>query len=114
MDLQYFGGNCVSISGKGARLVVDDYLADLGLKPISKQGDVLLYTAKHKPTVVQAKLVVDGPGEFEIANLAITGITARGHMDEPGTNSATMFRIIVDDTTYLFTGNIYPELSDEQ
>jgi L-ascorbate metabolism protein UlaG (beta-lactamase superfamily) len=114
MDLQYFGGNCVVVAGKGIRVVVDDTLAELGLKSVAKQGDILLYTGRHKAPVVQPRLAVDGPGEYEVSGVSVLGIAARGHMDEPGTHDATVYRVIAEDATYLFVGHIYPELNDEQ
>ena len=114
MDIQYFGGNCLVLSGKGIRLVADDFLIDVGLKSVTKDGDILLFTSAHKAPVSHPMLTVDGPGEYEVSNLAIIGIAARGHMDDVGTNNATMYRVMIDDVTYLFTGNIYPELNDER
>ncbi len=31
MDLQFYGANCVTITHKGARVIIDDNLADLGV-----------------------------------------------------------------------------------
>lgn len=114
MDIQYFGGNCVTLADKGMRIVVDDTLSDLGVKSIIKQSDVVLFTDKHDPPASEVRLLVDMPGEYEVANTSIIGIAARGHRDEPGTSMATMYKIIADDTTYLVAGNIYPQLNDEQ
>ena len=41
MDLQYGGGNCVVLSSKGVRLVVDDNLAELGAKSVTKPEDIV-------------------------------------------------------------------------
>jgi len=114
MDLQYFGGDCLLLTDKGLRVILDDTLAELGAKAIIKPGDVVLYTSSHGRPTAEVRLFVDMPGEYEVSDLSIVGIAARGHMDEPKTKAATMYKIIADSTTYLFTGNIYPELSDEQ
>src|SRR5579883_3205251 len=110
MDLQYFGGNCVVLTDKGIRVVIDDTLAELGLKTITKQGDVALFTHAHDVPVTELRLFVAMPGEYEVSDLSVVGIAARAHMDEPNTIAATMYKIIADDVTYLFTGNIYPQL----
>jgi hypothetical protein len=39
MDIQFYGANCVVLSDKNARVVIDDNLADLGAKTIAKAGD---------------------------------------------------------------------------
>ena len=113
MDLQFYGANCFAVTYKGARMVVDDNLAELGAKGVTKPDDVALFTgsgAGHSP----ARLAFDGPGEYEVSDVSIIGITARSHIDEEGKLSATMFKLVAGDTSVLFTGHIYPELNDNQ
>lgn len=114
MDLQYGGGNCVVLSSKGVRLVADDNLAELGAKSVTKPEDILLYTGMHGTPVAQPRLLIDGPGEYEVSGLSIVGIAARAHMDPEGTHAATMYKVTADDTSYLITGHIFPDLSDDQ
>lgn len=114
MDLQYCGGNCVVLSNKGVRLVADDNLAELGAKSVTKPEDILLYTGMHGSPAAQPRLLIDGPGEYEVSGLSIVGIAARAHIDPEGTHAATMYKVIADDTSYLITGHIFPGLSDDQ
>jgi L-ascorbate metabolism protein UlaG (beta-lactamase superfamily) len=113
MDLQYYGANCVSLSHKGTRIVIDDNLSDLGGKSILKSEDVALFTGAHG-SADKARISFDGPGEYEVSDISIIGITARAHIDEPGQNNATMFKLRVGELGVLFTGHIYPELTDAQ
>lgn len=113
MELQYFGGNCVRITNKKASIVVDDNLVDLGLKPVVKAGDIVLYT-HDKKEIEGAKLVIDQPGEYESSFITINGVPARSHTDEQGKKSATMFKVVVDDMRIAVVGHIYPELNDDQ
>lgn len=112
MDVQFYGANCVSVSHKGGRIVIDDNLADLGAKSIIKGDDVALFTGPHGDSA--ARLTFDGPGEYEVADTSIIGIAARAHIDEPGTKNATMFKLVNGDQSVLVTGHIYPELSEAQ
>jgi L-ascorbate metabolism protein UlaG (beta-lactamase superfamily) len=112
MDLQFYGANCLILSQKGSRIVIDDNLADLGAKSVTKADDVALFTASHAP--VNTRLTFDGPGEYEVADISIVGIAARSHMDEPGQFNATMFKVTSGELSVLFTGHIYPELDDKQ
>lgn len=114
MDIQFLGANCISLANKGVRIVVDDTLADMGLKNTAKAGDVLLYTGVHGGVSVPVKLVIDTPGEYEVSDVSISGIPARAHMDEPGTKLATMYKIIMNDLSILCVGHVYPELNQEQ
>lgn len=113
MDLQFYGANCFSLTHKGTRVVIDDNLADLGAKSITKTDDVALFTGVHANTGM-ARRVFDSPGEYEVADISIIGIIARAHMEEKGQLGATMFKLIVGELSVLFVGHVYPELSDAQ
>jgi L-ascorbate metabolism protein UlaG (beta-lactamase superfamily) len=113
MELQFYGANCVSLSYKSTRFVLDDNLAELGAKSILKPEDVALFTSRHEGKV-NTRLTLDGPGEYEVADISIIGVAAQAHVDEAGTLAATMFKLIAGDQNILFTGHIYPELNDAQ
>jgi L-ascorbate metabolism protein UlaG (beta-lactamase superfamily) len=114
MDMQWYGANCIVISGKQARIVIDDNLADLGAKTVAKEGDIALFTAAHGEPAHKPKLLIDQPGEYEVSGISIYGIAARAHMDEEGKQTATMYKIITEELSILVTGHVYPELSDDQ
>jgi L-ascorbate metabolism protein UlaG (beta-lactamase superfamily) len=115
MDMQWYGANCVVIGGKQGRVVVDDNLADLGAKSVTKEGDIVLFTGEHLNSGPHSpRLLLDQPGEYEVAGISIYGIAARSHMDEEGKMSATMYKVITDDLSILVTGHVYPELSESQ
>ncbi|HUC88334.1 MAG TPA: MBL fold metallo-hydrolase [Candidatus Binatia bacterium] len=114
MDLQFFGANCISLTTKQARLVIDDNLEDLGGKSVTREGDVVLFTGIHSKPVKSPKIVIDQPGEYEVQGIFIYGIKARGHMDETDKKTSTMYKIMNDDLNVLVTGHIYPEFSDSQ
>ncbi|HSD56147.1 MAG TPA: MBL fold metallo-hydrolase [Candidatus Saccharimonadales bacterium] len=114
MDIQFHGANCVTLTTKQAKVVVDDNLAKLGAKSVTKAGDVALFTQEHNDSVAGAKIVIAQPGEYEVSGVSIYGIAARGHMDEEGKKTATMYKLLVDDLKILITGHVYPELTDSQ
>jgi hypothetical protein len=82
MDIQFYGANCLVFTAKGVRVVVDDNLADIGGKSVTKPGDIVLFTSAHGEPKVEAKLVIDGPGEYEVSDVSIYGIPARAHIDD--------------------------------
>lgn len=114
MEFQYFGGNCVRITTKKASVTVDEDIAGLGLKSPLKQDDIALYTAAHGTPTVNAKMVIDQPGEFEVSYVSVQGIATRAHMDEEGKHNATVFKLTAEDLKVLIVGHIYPELTDQQ
>ena len=81
MDVQYYGANCIRLSTKKASILVDDNLMDLGSKSVAKNGDIVLFTGPHgdSSTNIEEKIVIDKPGEYEVSEVSIQGIAARGH-----------------------------------
>jgi L-ascorbate metabolism protein UlaG (beta-lactamase superfamily) len=111
MDLQFFGANCVALAYKGVRIVVDDNLSELGGKSVTKADDVALFTGPHGNS--PARLMFDGPGEYEIADISVVGIGNRAHMDEPDGHTATMYKLVAGDYTVLVVGHVHPDMNDK-
>lgn len=114
MELQYFGANCTRILTKKAGIIIDDNLDELGLKQQARAGDIVVFTGAHGDLDVDSKIVIDRPGEYEISGVSIIGLAARAHMDEEGSKTATIFKLVSDDIRILVTGHVYPDLSEEQ
>ena len=114
MEIQYFGANCVKLISKKATITVDDTLAELGAKSVTKPGEISLFTGAHERLAVESKIVINEPGEYEVSDVSIQGIAARAHIDEEGTHNSTMYKIIIDDVRVAVVGHIYPALSSAQ
>jgi L-ascorbate metabolism protein UlaG (beta-lactamase superfamily) len=114
MELQYFGANCVRLSSKKSAIVIDDNLSELGAKPATKPGDIALFTNVHGKPVVETKIILDKPGEYEVADVSVQGIAARAHMDEPNQKTATIYKLIADDVRIAVVGHVYPDLTSSQ
>jgi len=114
VEFQYYGGNCVRITTKNASFVVDDNLASLGAKSVTKPDDVALFTMQPD-TQPEARLVVSDPGEYEVSEVSIFGVAARGHMQEKDeAASATMYKLQYEDTRVAIVGHVHPDLSEDQ
>lgn len=116
MELQFYGANCIILSQKTTRIVVDDNLSKLGKKNVAKAGDVVLKTSELASDNLKAdtKIVIDCPGEYEVDDISIVGIPVRLNTDDESKPSGTMFKITTNDIDILITGHIYPALSDQQ
>lgn len=113
MEIQFYGANCVRISGKKASFVVDDNLAELGLKSVTKNTDIAIKT--HSDESAQSNnLTIDSPGEYEVSDVSIRGIAARAYQDPEGDRSATIFRVVADDIRVGVLGHIFPRLNEDQ
>ncbi len=114
MDIQFHGANCVTLTTKQARVVIDDNLKELGAKAVTKTGDIVLFTHAHGVPAVEPKIVIDQPGEYEVSGISIYGVPAQAHIDEEGKRSAIMYKLVTEDLRILVMGHVYPELSESQ
>jgi L-ascorbate metabolism protein UlaG (beta-lactamase superfamily) len=115
MDMQFYGANCIVLSYKQTRVVIDDNLAALGGKSVTKDGDICLFTtARHATPGAKPKLIIDMPGEYEASNVSIFGLQARAHMDEDGKKNAVMYKVTWGETRVLITGHVFPKLTDDE
>jgi L-ascorbate metabolism protein UlaG (beta-lactamase superfamily) len=113
MEIQFYGANCIRLTTKKASIIIDDNLADLGLKSVTKSGDIALFTSAHGEAP-SARLVFDQPGEYEASDISINGIATRAHIDEAGQKTATMFKLLADDIRVAVLGHVYPSLNNDQ
>jgi len=115
-EIEYKGANCVIIRTKKTKIIVDPKLSIVGQKDMSTKDAVELLTeprfAVNGPDNI---LLIDGPGEYGIAEFDILGVPARRHIDTENDGLvSTMYRIDVRDTRIGILGNICEKLSDEQ
>lgn len=115
-ELEYKGANCVVITTKKAKLVIDPKLSLVGLKDVSTKDAIELCTESRFSTSNQdASLMIEGPGEYGIAGLDIKGIACQRHLDsEKEALQSTIYRIEVGELRVGLIGNIYEKLSDGQ
>ncbi len=80
MELTWYGLSCFRITErKHATVVTDPYGKALGLPELKLKGDIVSISHKAKghsniAAVSSKKHVVDGPGEYEIGSVFVTGI----------------------------------------
>lgn len=112
MEIKYFGGNCIKIVTKKISVVIDDQI-NVYNKPVATDKDIVLRT---QPTEAESKyyFLIDGPGEYEVSDISVSGVPAQLHVDEKGTHAGTIYRVIIDEFRIAVVGHIYPELSEGQ
>lgn len=115
MDIKFYGANTIRLQTKKVGVTIDDNLVSLGQKSVTKEADLSVYTSKQDESKLpKSVFYVDTPGEYEVINVSIKGISAQAHMDEPGKKNAIIYRLVIDDYKIGVVGHIYPEISDEQ
>jgi L-ascorbate metabolism protein UlaG (beta-lactamase superfamily) len=112
MEAEFYGANCIRLRGKKVSIVIDDYEQEKG-KIITKPGDISVFTKQHDKEVKSA-FTVDWPGEYEVNDVSIHGISARSHTDTEEEKTSVIYRFIINDFRIAVTGHIYPDLSEQQ
>jgi len=115
-DIEYKGANTLVISTKKTQLVIDPKLSLVGLKDVPVKGGIEVATEERFLTIdPEAKLRIEGPGEYEVADISVRGIPATRHIDTSEDEPiSTMYRIEIGDVRLAVLGNIAPKLDDEQ
>lgn len=115
-EIEYKGGNGVVIAGKKATLIFDPKLSLVGLKDIKTIDAVVVATeTRFVSGADDAKVLLDGPGEYEVADFTIRGTAATRHIDTPDQEKlATIYRVECSDVRIGVIGNIDPKLSESQ
>ena len=115
-DIEYKGGNCVVVSTKRSTLVVDPKLSVVGLKDLVVKEAIELATEPRFEVVNEdARLAVEGPGEYEIGDFSIRGVSAMRYIDAEGDEPiATVYRVEVGDIRMALLGNVTGKLSEDQ
>lgn len=113
MELTYHGGNCIRINAKKSTIIVDDNLSALGLKPITKPDDLTLVTSDHV-IAEPGRMVIASPGEYEVSDISIQGVAARGAMDEADKKRATIYKLTAEDINVVFLGHVFHDITDDE
>ena len=115
-EIEYKGGNTVVIATKKASLVIDPKLSLIGLKDLVVKDAVELATEERFALNSEsARLLIEGPGEYEVADFSIRGTPAQHHLDtESDVLTSTIYRIEVGEARIALLGNIADKLSEDQ
>lgn len=115
-DIEYKGANALVISTKKTQLVIDPKLSLVGLKDVRVKGGIELATEERfLANDPEAMLHIEGPGEYEVADVSIRGTRATRHIDTSEDEPiSTMYRIEIGDVRLAILGNVAPKLDDDQ
>lgn len=110
MEIIWHGYSCFTIKTKEGTAVLNPYSSEIGLKLPTLKASVVLVSA-NEPTynntsVVQNEpKVIDWPGEYEVAGIAITVMEIRSQ-SEKETSSTTLFTLDADNLKVCFVTDI--------
>lgn len=125
MNIIWKGQSCFQITTQKNKnqvgMIIDPFGPETGLKPPSQGADIVLVTHDHPDhnnikSVSGQPFIIDGPGEYEIKDIFIQGISS-WHDDSGGKNRGqnTVYVIDAEDLRICHLGDMgQKELTDEQ
>jgi L-ascorbate metabolism protein UlaG (beta-lactamase superfamily) len=120
MEITWLGHSCFRIKEKGVVLITDPYDSTIGYSLGGPEANIITSSHSHPGHSFVAGIdgeprVVRGPGEYEIANVFITGISTF-HDAEKGMQwgKNTVYLIEMDEITVCHLGDLGHALSSEQ
>ena len=133
MELTWYGRTCIRLRGKEAVVVNDPYPAIVGPTGRGITGDVVTFShpddaplAKKAvktsrdggtaiPTSLEPAFVLDGPGEYEVHDVLLTGVrTYRDSAKGAERGRQTAFVVELDGLHTIHLGDIGHELTEEK
>ncbi len=133
MELTWYGRTCVRLRGRDAVVVTDPYQSVVGPTGRGISGDIVTFShpddakaskAKgklsrdgrtHLPSSLEDAFVLDGPGEYEVKNVLITGVRTYRD-DERGATAGKQvaFAVELDQIHTIHLGDIGHQLTEEK
>ena len=79
MEIDWFGHACFRLRGREGTVITDPYGKEIGLSFARPRGDIVTISHTHPghsfdKGVKGDPKVIDGPGEYEVKNVFITGV----------------------------------------
>ena len=119
MEITWLGHSAFSIQSKTAKIVFDPFDDSIGLPWKHRDADLLLISHEHhdhnNQAGVHADFVAEGPGEYEVKEVAVTG-TRLYHDTSKGAErgNVTAYSVEVEGITVCHLGDLGHKLSGEQ
>jgi len=133
MELTWYGRTCIRLRGKDAVVVNDPYPSIVGptgrgitgeIVTLSHPDDTPLPKSKGRlsrdggtvlPTSLESAFVLDGPGEYEVRHVLVTGVrTYRDDAKGKERGRQTAFMVELDGIHTIHLGDIGHTLSEEK
>jgi L-ascorbate metabolism protein UlaG (beta-lactamase superfamily) len=130
MEVTWYGRTCVRLRGRDAVVVTDPYQSVVGPTGRGITGDIVTFShpddtrlprAKgklsrdghtHMPSSLDDAFVLDGPGEYEVKDVLVTGV--RTYRDDEKGGKQVAFVVELDGLHTIHLGDIGHALSEEK
>ena len=116
MEIDWFGHSCFRLRTREATVVNDPYDKAIGLSLPRPRADVLTVSHNHQghdyvDGVRGEPKIINGPGEYEVSSVFVTGLELRGERSKAKKETAvaprnTVFLFEFDDLTVCHLGDL--------
>lgn len=119
MEISYLGHASFRLKGKNVTVVTDPYGEKLGKFPDEARADIVTVSHDHfdhnNTRLLSSAFIVNGPGEYEIKGVAITGV-ATWHDDKSGAERGpnTVYVMDIDGVKLAHLGDLGHKLTEKQ
>lgn len=133
MEITWYGRTCIRLRGKDAVVVIDPYQSVVGPTGRGITGDIVTFShpddrplpkakGRHSrdgstllPSSLDEAFVLDGPGEFEVREVLVTGVrTYRDDARGAEAGKGVSFAVEVDGIHTVHLGEIGHLLTEEK
>ncbi len=133
MELTWYGRTCIRLKGRDAVVVADPYQSVVGPTGRGISGEIVTFShpddrplPKAKgllsrdggsviPTSLESAFVLDGPGEYEVRHVLLTGVrTYRDDQRGNGRGRQTAFVVELDGLHTIHLGDIGHLMTEEK
>lgn len=110
MEINWLGHSCFRLKGKAATVLMDPFDPSLGLPMVANPTADVVTVSIDLPghncvsAVAGEPAVIDGPGEYEVAGILITGIRSRSAREQGSRN--TIYLLEMDDMRLCHLGDL--------
>ncbi len=120
MEISWLGHSCFKLRDKQATLITDPYSPDMGYSLGKQAADIVTISHQHPGHSFAQGIdgdpkLVTGPGEYEIRNMLIIGVSTF-HDNEKGVTRGknTVYLIEINEISICHLGDLGHVLTDEQ
>lgn len=119
-EIKWFGHGCFRVRGREATLVLDPVGKSTGYTLPRQKADIVTISHPHPghnalSQVQEGYFLIDGPGEYEVSDIFITGIRTY-HDNKGGTIHGynTIYLFELEDLRICHLGDLGHALTEEQ
>lgn len=113
MEIEYKGGNGLAIKSSLINITIDPKISLIGLKDIKVTDTLEIVTETGLAIDNDQKILIDGPGEYEVSRVSVKGIAAKKYKDESG-SKFTIYRLEISGFRVAILGHCTETLDESQ